>query len=237
MSLPRVTKKMEKALAGREEQTKADLAWLAFRHSAIRCYTDHAPYLHAAVTPGSGPHAGRLCFVPMPTPESLADHPETCWRNETLKRFKRTFKPFAPKKATDTFNHYVNQVVVVFGVAILESFFEDAYEIRGEGATLKTPMGQSRSLRTYISIVNGWDPTNLHKPRGRGRHFFVADFKAKAKHVTDVMGLAKKRNQIVHAQGRKTVGVAINHTMRQLEHAVEFVSDTVDKFLNQATPR
>jgi len=195
------------------EETVSDLCWLAGFHAVGKFYEKTGESLDATQR--------QVSYRPLP--EDVVQ--DSRWQDFTLPairpQMERTFRPPVQGESPRDFGHYLNQVAVVYAVAILEAFLEDAYEKRTGGASLRSKSDRALSLPRYIRILAGEE----EPPQAHADHVVVDDLRNRVPLIARMEKLAQLRNEIVHAHRESEkinlhVGLVV---MPLLEEAVVFV--------------
>lgn len=195
------------------EETVSDLCWLVGFHAVVKFYEKTGESLDVSQRQASY----------RPLPEDVLQGSR--WQDFTLLairfQMERTFRPPVQGESPRDFGHYLNQVAVVYAVAILEAFLEEAYEKRTGGASLRTRRNRALSLPRYIAILaNEEKPPQEHED-----HVVVDDLRKRVPLITRMEELAQLRNDIVHAhQESEKIDLHVGKVVVPLlEEAIGFV--------------
>jgi len=208
------------------EETVSDLCWLAGFHAVVKFYEKAGESLDE--------NQRQAHYRPLPEDVLQGSR----WQNVTLPairpQMERTFRPAVQGESPRDFGHYLNQVAVVYAVAILEAFLEDAYEKRTGGASLRSKSDRALSLPRYIRILAGEE----EPPQAHADHVVVDGLRSRVPLIARMEQLAQLRNDIVHGHQESQkinldVGLVV---MPLLEDTVPFVSGMADALLD-ARPR
>jgi hypothetical protein len=224
-------------LHDRARQVKADLAWLAAYQGSTK--TSQKLWQHLVEQQRSQniqeakKHENVMSRI-APLPEYIMADPRQYlpFPQPIQDRFLRTFRQYWSTEPSHNFGHYLNLAPIVFTVAILEEFLENAYDIRTGGASLKKSNGQSRSLNTYINILDVCKPQKTRDLVPHPNHALVVGLMNISGNVRH---LAKLRHKASHAYRAATYNADwANVVQRHIENAIKFVDSFTAKLLSDA---
>ncbi|MCX5647890.1 MAG: hypothetical protein NTX40_02160 [Planctomycetota bacterium] len=236
MAIPPASQVHER-LQDRAKQAKADLAWLAAYQASTKS-TQKLWERLAGNNPSQNSEQSIKCQQFMtkvaPQPNHIMEDPQRNlpFAKPIQDRFTRVFQQYRSIEPSHNFGHYLNLAPILLTVAILEEFLENAYEIRTGGASLKKSNGQSRSLNTYIDILDFRKPRTPKDLVPHQNHALVVDLMNVS---GDVRHLAKLRHKASHAYRGATYNADwANVVQRHIENAIKFVDDVTAKLLSNA---
>lgn len=166
-------------------RANSDIAWLAASHLVYK--TAQQGVLQPAKAALTWPEQMLLVTPAFGTPEAVRSH----W--ESLVGYFKDFRSCAGDAPTDDPGHYLNKVAVVYAVAILEGFLQDAFFAK-YGTKL-----QGSSLARQVEYIQGKPLFGASAGNEvRPRAVYIPDFENCAHHA---LFLGALRNAIVHNRG------------------------------------
>ena len=239
MAIPQAAN-VENELRELATQAKADLAWLAAYQASTKSHQKSWEALVGNKLGNSLPFPPstieQVMRLMAPLPDDIIADPQRNlqFANHIKARFFRTFCSRASRPATHDFGHYLNLAPIVIATAILEEFVEKAYFVRTGGASLRKPRDFSRSLNTYIKIIDYEQraPANLVSHEN---HLLV---KGLMNVSQEVRRLADLRHTVSHAYRDACYNANWDTVVQyHLEKAIQFIDEATEKFLKEVEPR
>lgn len=168
-----------------------DLAWLAANHLVLKSVQQSLQTTAAATLTLPEHHI----FVPngLFAPEKARQ----VWEN-AVSAFHLLRKRAASPPQDDP-GHFLNKAAVVYAVAVVEGFLDEAYKASYKAAFGKEPESGPSSVRSAVEVIAGITLKNCKRPKRYKTAEYPANGQTWAKHA---LFLAEVRNIIVHGQGR-----------------------------------